>query len=106
MGYDSLISDLDMTDWATSKDCQVLREELEAAADVYIEAERVICTWAMGITQQPGAVDTIQTLVNLLLMRGNIGRPGQGYVPYAGILMYKVIEQWGSENPKSDFWMR
>ncbi len=105
VGYDSLISDLDMTDWADIEGLSGLsREELEAAADVYIEAERVIFTWAMGITQQPGAVDTIQTLVNLLLMRGNIGRPGAGVCPVRGHSNVQGDRTMGvTENPKSDF---
>ena len=105
VGYDGLISDLDMTDWADIEGLSGLsREELEAAADVYIEAERVIFTWAMGITQQPGAVDTIQTLVNLLLMRGNIGRPGAGVCPVRGHSNVQGDRTMGvTENPKSDF---
>ena len=58
----------------------------------------------MGITQQPGAVDTIQTLVNLLLMRGNIGRPGAGVCPVRGHSNVQGDRTMGvTENPKPDF---
>ena len=50
----------------------------------YIAADRVIVCWAMGLTQHTQAVDTIREIVNLLLLRGNIGRPGAGAAPIRG----------------------
>ena len=62
----------------------VTREELRAAADIYINSERVIVCWAMGLTQHKNAVANIQEIVNLLLLRGQIGRPGAGACPVRG----------------------
>jgi len=59
-------------------------EELEAFAREYLAADRVIITWAMGLTQQKKAVATIKEIVNLLLLRGNIGKPGAGASPIRG----------------------
>jgi oxidoreductase alpha (molybdopterin) subunit len=59
-------------------------EELDAFADAYLAADRVIITWAMGITQHKKAVATIKEIVNLLLLRGNIGKPGAGASPIRG----------------------
>ena len=47
-------------------------------------AERIIVCWAMGLTQHRNSVATIREIVNFLLLRGNIGRPGAGAVPGAG----------------------
>lgn len=47
-------------------------------------AERMIICWAMGITQHLGAVDTIDEMTNLALLRGHIGRPGAGLSPIRG----------------------
>src|SRR3546814_3463107 len=47
-------------------------------------AGSVICCWGMGITQHKHSVATIQMLVNLLLLRGNLGRPGVGACPVRG----------------------
>ncbi|MEO8529067.1 MAG: FdhF/YdeP family oxidoreductase [Pseudolysinimonas sp.] len=58
--------------------------ELDAFAAEYLAADRVIITWAMGLTQQKKAVSTIKEIVNLLLLRGNIGRPGAGASPIRG----------------------
>lgn len=59
-------------------------EEIDALAAEYLAADKVIVTWAMGITQQKKGVDTIKEIVNLLLLRGNIGKPGAGASPIRG----------------------
>ncbi|WP_341678002.1 FdhF/YdeP family oxidoreductase [Niveibacterium sp. SC-1] len=58
--------------------------QIREAAAVYIESAASICTWGMGITQHKHSVATIQAIVNLLLARGNIGRPGAGACPVRG----------------------
>ncbi|MFE6971064.1 FdhF/YdeP family oxidoreductase [Isoptericola sp. NPDC057653] len=58
--------------------------EIDELADRYVRAENVIVTWAMGLTQHAKAVPTIKEIVNLLLLRGNIGRPGAGASPIRG----------------------
>jgi len=60
------------------------RADLEAAADVYIESEKVIGVYGMGLTQHVHGSQAIGLLVNLLLMRGNIGRQGAGISPVRG----------------------
>ena len=60
------------------------RGALVDVARIYAGAERTIACWAMGLTQQPHAVATIQEIVNLLLLRGNLGRPGAGVCPVRG----------------------
>jgi len=59
-------------------------EEIDDLAARYLAADRVIITWAMGLTQQRRGVDTIKEIVNLLLLRGNIGKPGAGASPIRG----------------------
>ncbi|MBO1268688.1 FdhF/YdeP family oxidoreductase [Arthrobacter cavernae] len=58
--------------------------EIDELAARYLRAERVIITWAMGLTQHKKAVPTIKEIVNLLLLRGNIGKPGAGPSPIRG----------------------
>ncbi|MFC8733075.1 FdhF/YdeP family oxidoreductase [Luteimicrobium sp. NPDC057192] len=62
----------------------VTSAEIDELADRYLTAQRVIVTWAMGLTQHKKAVPTIKEIVNLLLLRGNIGRPGAGASPIRG----------------------
>ena len=60
------------------------RADLEAAGDVYAAAERVIGVYGMGLTQHVHGSQSIGMLVNLLLIRGNIGRQGAGISPVRG----------------------
>lgn len=57
---------------------------MRALADRYVAAERVIACWAMGLTQHPHAVAMIQEISNLMLLRGNVGKPGAGLCPVRG----------------------
>ncbi|CAN5298426.1 FdhF/YdeP family oxidoreductase [soil metagenome] len=84
-GFDALADDLQRESWAVLVEESGLSEaQIRAAGDVYCAAERTILCWGMGITQHRDSVATIQMLVNLLLMRGNIGRPGAGPCPVRG----------------------
>lgn len=60
------------------------RSTLEAAATAYARANAVIGIYGMGLTQHKAGVENVQMLVNLLLLRGNIGRPGAGICPVRG----------------------
>jgi molybdopterin-dependent oxidoreductase alpha subunit len=62
----------------------VTKDEIEAAAKIFIESERTIFCWAMGLTQHKNAVANIQEIVNLMLLRGQIGKPGAGLCPVRG----------------------
>jgi len=57
---------------------------MAAAARVAVESRATIVTWAMGITQHVNAVDNIQAIVNFLLLRGMVGKPGAGVCPVRG----------------------
>jgi molybdopterin-dependent oxidoreductase alpha subunit len=59
-------------------------EEIDELADRYLKADNVIITWAMGLTQHKDAVSIIKEVMNLLLLRGNIGKPGSGASPIRG----------------------
>ncbi len=58
--------------------------DIDELAARYVRADKVIITWAMGITQHKKAVPTIKEIINLLLLRGNIGKPGAGPCPIRG----------------------
>ncbi|WP_275465130.1 FdhF/YdeP family oxidoreductase [Streptomyces noursei] len=59
-------------------------DEIERALAMVLASERTIVCWAMGLTQHKHSVPTIQEVVNFLLLRGNIGRPGAGVCPVRG----------------------
>ncbi len=60
------------------------RSVAEAFAERVRRSERIIVCWAMGLTQHANSVATIREVVNLLLLGGNIGRPGAGVCPVRG----------------------
>ncbi|HEY8451550.1 MAG: FdhF/YdeP family oxidoreductase [Micromonosporaceae bacterium] len=60
------------------------REEIEAAARMFADSPATVVCWAMGLTQSPHAVATIQEIVNVQLLRGMIGRRGAGLCPVRG----------------------
>ncbi len=60
------------------------RQAIEEAAQVYVEAERVIGIYGMGLTQHMHGFENVAMFVNLLLLRGHIGREGAGISPVRG----------------------
>ncbi|GHE80460.1 formate dehydrogenase subunit alpha [Amycolatopsis deserti] len=59
-------------------------ELLDEVAVRFARAERIVLCWAMGLTQHKHSVPTIRKAVNLLLLRGMIGKPGAGVCPVRG----------------------
>jgi molybdopterin-dependent oxidoreductase alpha subunit len=85
IGYDDLVAGLDATDWGSIlTESGLTREQITEAAEMFIAADRVITCWAMGLTQHKASVATIQDVVNLHLLRGQIGKPGAGLCPVRG----------------------
>ncbi|MFF1870343.1 FdhF/YdeP family oxidoreductase [Kitasatospora herbaricolor] len=58
--------------------------QIEELVSMVLASRKVIVCWAMGLTQHKHAVPTIREVVNFLLLRGNIGRPGAGVCPVRG----------------------
>ncbi len=84
-GFDALKAEIDATDWATIIERSGLeRVAIEEMARVYANAQRVIICYGMGITQHSHGVQNVQQIANLLLLRGNIGKPGAGICPLRG----------------------
>jgi molybdopterin-dependent oxidoreductase alpha subunit len=84
-GFDAFIDRVRGTPWPDIETGSGLTEAaLRDAARVYIEAERVIGVYGMGLTQHTHGALNIAMLVNLLLLRGNIGRAGAGCCPIRG----------------------
>ncbi|SJN09327.1 Putative formate dehydrogenase oxidoreductase protein [Halomonas citrativorans] len=85
VGFEALKSDIENTDWDTIiRRSGLPREQIEALTDTYASAENVIFCYGMGITQHRHGTEAIQQMANLLLLRGNMGRPGAGICPLRG----------------------
>jgi molybdopterin-dependent oxidoreductase alpha subunit len=84
-GFEALKADLDATSWPDIERVSGLkRAALESAADTYVASERAIIAYGMGMTQHRYGTANVQQMMNLLLMRGNVGRPGAGIAPIRG----------------------
>ena len=84
-GFEELIADLDDTPWTQiTEQSGLTQNEIRQATDVYVRSRATIVCWAMGLTQHENAVDNIISISNLLLLRGNVGRPGAGPCPVRG----------------------
>ncbi len=84
-GFESFKSALDEVSWDDiTEQSGISREQIRAAAEIMMRSEKTIFCWAMGLTQHKNAVANIQEIVNLLLMRGQIGKPGAGACPVRG----------------------
>jgi molybdopterin-dependent oxidoreductase alpha subunit len=84
-GFEALVRDLDATSWeAIVESSGCTREQIAEGAKVALESERMICTWAMGITQHKNGVANVQSIVDFALLRAQIGRRGAGLCPVRG----------------------
>ncbi|MEW4925576.1 FdhF/YdeP family oxidoreductase [Algibacter sp. 2305UL17-15] len=84
-GLEAFISDLKTYNF---EDCLkasgVSREIFDDVFDLVLNKNKIIICWAMGLTQHENAVDNIRELVNLLLLKGSIGKEGAGTCPVRG----------------------
>lgn len=84
-GFEALAEDLRAQDWQELvQSAGVSEESMRDVAAEMARTDRIIICWAMGLTQHVHSVPTITQIVNLLLMRGAIGKPGAGACPVRG----------------------
>ncbi|HEX8097989.1 MAG TPA: FdhF/YdeP family oxidoreductase, partial [Pyrinomonadaceae bacterium] len=84
-GFDEFAAALERVGWdEIVTQSGVSRDGIRRAAEVFIKSERTIFCWAMGLTQHKNAVANIQEIVNLMLLRGQVGKPGAGLCPVRG----------------------
>lgn len=120
-GYEAFKADLDQQDLSALVERTGLPEsEIDAFVDLLAARKKVITCWGMGLTQHVNGVDNIQEVVNLLLMKGSVGKPGAGTCPVRGHsnvqgdrtmgiaerpskdLLNKISENFGFTPPQED----
>ena len=85
VGMEAMIADLRVADWdEITRQSGLSRQQIRQTAEAIMKSKGMIICWAMGLTQQRNAVATIQYAMNLLLLRGDIGKPGAGPCPVRG----------------------
>jgi molybdopterin-dependent oxidoreductase alpha subunit len=84
-GLDEFEAKVRATSWEEiERESGLSRQDIEAAAQVYVEADRVIGIYGMGLTQHMNGFENVALFVNMLLLKGNIGRDGTGISPVRG----------------------
>ena len=84
-GYKAFIDHLQKQDITTLlRSSGIDLAQVEETAAILKNKKKIIACWAMGLTQHKNAVDTIKEIVNLLLLKGSIGKPGAGTCPVRG----------------------
>ena len=84
-GFEAFVNDLQGYDLEKlSEACGVGMDQIREAADLLMHKSRIIVCWAMGLTQHKNGVGNVQEIVNLLLLKGSIGKPGAGTCPVRG----------------------
>jgi len=104
-GFERFAADIEATSWALiEQDSGLKQADLRRVAEAYVKSNATILTYGMGITQHNRGTDNVRLLVNLLLMRGNIGKPGAGVCPLRGHSNVQGNRTVGiTEKPSSDF---
>ena len=83
--FDAFKAKVDATSWeAIERESGIPQRDLEIAADIYCDAKTCVGIYGMGLTQQVHGSQSIGMLVNLLALRGNIGKEGAGISPVRG----------------------
>lgn len=84
-GFETLIADLEKQDFSALVEQAGLNEkEVKETAQLLIENKKIIICWAMGLTQHKNGVHNVREIVNLLLLKGSIGKQGAGTCPVRG----------------------
>ncbi|MFI9380273.1 FdhF/YdeP family oxidoreductase [Kutzneria sp. NPDC052558] len=104
-GFEEWAADIRQLDWDEVDAATGLsREQIAHVARLLVESKRTIICWAMGLTQHKQSVPTIRELVNVLLLRGMIGKPGAGVCPVRGHSNVQGDRTMGIyEKPKENF---
>ncbi|MGP6176271.1 FdhF/YdeP family oxidoreductase [Microbacterium sp. A196] len=84
-GFDAYRASMESVEWSTLVEASGLSEQTlhEIGEEVRTSTSTIVC-WAMGLTQHKHSVSTLRDVVNVLLLQGNIGRPGAGVCPVRG----------------------
>ncbi|CZY55226.1 FdhF/YdeP family oxidoreductase [Enterobacter ludwigii] len=85
LGVEAFAADIAQTDWeAIERESGLSRAALKSVAEAYAKSNATIITYGMGITQHNKGTANVRLIADLLLLRGNIGKPGAGICPLRG----------------------
>src|SRR5216683_4882346 len=105
-GFESYQATLEKTSWEELvRQSGVELAQIHALGEVYRKSGSAIISWCLGVTQQEHAVDTIREIMNVLLMRGNMGREGAGPCPIRGHSNVQGNRTCGIDHRPKEEWL-
>jgi molybdopterin-dependent oxidoreductase alpha subunit len=105
-GFDAYRTVVEASSWEElERQSGVHQAQMHALGEIYRKARSAIISWCLGVTQQEHAVDTIREIVNVLLLRGNIGREGAGPCPIRGHSNVQGNRTCGIDHRPSEAWL-
>jgi len=85
VGMEAVREDALAQDWADIvRVSGISEEQIRRCAEIYIRSRATMICYGMGLTQHQQGSRLLQQVANLLLLRGNIGKPGAGIAPIRG----------------------
>lgn len=83
--FDAFKASVESLSWEEIEDISgITRTKIEEIADLYIRSKRTVFAWTMGITHHLNGVENVQSIVNLALLRGMVGKDSAGLLPLRG----------------------
>ncbi|MBX9692792.1 MAG: FdhF/YdeP family oxidoreductase, partial [Cyanobacteria bacterium] len=105
-GFESYKLACAQTSWSEiERQSGLPKSEIVKAAEIYRQAKACIISWCLGVTQHEFAVNTIREIVDVLLLRGNIGRLGAGPCPIRGHSNVQGNRTCGIDHAPSEEWL-
>jgi len=107
LGYNAFIQHLKQLDvTALVNACGIDLVQIEETARLLKDKTKIVICWAMGLTQHKNAVDSIKEIVNLLLLKGSIGKPGAGTCPVRGHSNVQGDRTMGIYEKPTEEWLK
>lgn len=105
-GFDDYVAACRKTTWEEiERESALSKQEICKAADIYLNAKSAIIAWCLGVSQQQYGVSAIREIVNVLLLRGNLGRLGAGPCPIRGHSNVQGNRTCGIHHRPSEAWL-
>jgi len=99
-GWEAVVAQANNTTWdVITQTCGIHQTEIEAAATIIGESNKVVFAWAMGVTHQANGTDNVCGIANTALLTGNVGKMGAGVMPIRG---HSNVQGFGSMGVKND----
>lgn len=83
-GFADYKAQLQSLEWQLIETCGIGKAEILRIAQVYIDSDKTIFAWGMGVTHHVHGVENVEQIANLALLRGMLGKPAAGLLPLRG----------------------